>query len=88
MVAKIRQGRKACTLITGFEPYFLAADDLAEELRQKCASSTSVNPLPGKSAGLEVMVQGKQIKTVADLLMARGVPKKWVVAEDLTGKKK
>lgn len=44
--------------------------------------------MPGKSAGLEVMVQGKQIKTVADLLMARGVPKKWVVAEDLTGKKK
>ena len=88
MIAKVRQGRKACTLITGFEPYFLIADALAEELRQKCASSTSVNPLPGKNAGLEVMVQGKQIKIVMDVLIAKGVPKKWIISEDMTGKKK
>ena len=41
MVVKVRQGRKACTLVTGFEPYHLNAEDLAEELRKICASSTS-----------------------------------------------
>lgn len=38
---KIRQGRKAATLITGFESYFLKAEEIAEELRKLCASSTS-----------------------------------------------
>ena len=41
VVVKIRQGRKACTLITGFETYGLVADDLAQELRKVCASSTA-----------------------------------------------
>ncbi|CDO75463.1 hypothetical protein BN946_scf184823.g17 [Trametes cinnabarina] len=41
VVVKIRQGRKACTLLTGFEPYGLQAEELAEELRKVCASSTS-----------------------------------------------
>lgn len=41
VTVKIRQGRKACTLITGFEGYGLDADDLAEELRKVCASSTA-----------------------------------------------
>ena len=40
-MVKVRQGRKACTLVTGFEPYHLDAEDLAEELRKICASSTS-----------------------------------------------
>ena len=41
VVVKIRQGRKACTLLTGYEPFGLQADDLAEELRKVCASSTA-----------------------------------------------
>lgn len=41
VVVKMRQGRKAATLITGFEGYGLVADDLAEELRKVCASSTA-----------------------------------------------
>lgn len=41
VVIKIRQGRKACTLVSGFETFGLAADDLAEELRKVCASSTA-----------------------------------------------
>ncbi|KAI8968737.1 eukaryotic translation initiation factor SUI1 family protein [Trametes punicea] len=84
VVVKIRQGRKACTLITGFEPFGLQADELAEELRKVCASSTS-----GKPNSLEVMVQGKQIKSVVDLLITRGVPKRWIESSDqTTGKKK
>lgn len=41
MTTKVRQGRKACTLVSGFEPYNLSAEYLAEELRKICASSTS-----------------------------------------------
>ncbi len=41
VVIKIRQGRKACTLITGYETFGVQADELAEELRKTCASSTS-----------------------------------------------
>lgn len=48
----------------------------------------SVTPLPGKNAGLEVMVQGKQMKTVADMLMAKGITKKWIESADQTGGKK
>lgn len=41
VVVKVRQGRKATTLITGFEPFLLEAAALAEELKMRCASSTS-----------------------------------------------
>lgn len=34
------------------------------------------------------MVQGKQIKAVVDLLINRGVPKKWIESADMTEKKK
>ena len=87
IVIKNRQGRRATTCITGFENFQVEADDLAEELRKSCASSTSVNPLPGRAAGQEVMVQGKQLKAVVDLLNAKGVPKQWIEAKDTTGKK-
>ncbi|PIL26086.1 hypothetical protein GSI_11840 [Ganoderma sinense ZZ0214-1] len=91
VVIKVRQGRKACTLITGYETFGLQADELAEELRKICASSTSaalVSPMQGKPNSLEVMVQGKQLKAVADLLVARGVPKRWIEMADQTQEKK
>ncbi|KAI0035519.1 hypothetical protein K488DRAFT_43160 [Vararia minispora EC-137] len=88
VVVKIRQGRKACTLVTGYEPYLLASDIIADTLRSKCASATSINPVPGRTAGEEVMVQGKQVKAVVDFLEEAGVSKKWIHAEDTTGKKK
>ncbi|PCH42981.1 putative eukaryotic translation initiation factor eIF1/SUI1 [Wolfiporia cocos MD-104 SS10] len=88
VVVKIRQGRKACTLLTGFEPYMLDAEELAEELRKICASSTSVSPVQGKASEMEVMVQGKQIKAVSDLLIAKGVPKRWIESADLSAEKK
>lgn len=34
------------------------------------------------------MVQGKQLKAVTDLLMAKGVPKQWIEAKDITTVKK
>lgn len=41
VVVKIRQGRKASTLVTNFEPFLVTAEFLAEELRRICASATS-----------------------------------------------
>lgn len=39
---KVRQGRKASTLVTGFEPFLVVgAEEMAEELRRVCASATS-----------------------------------------------
>ncbi|KAI6095827.1 hypothetical protein EDD16DRAFT_1778141 [Pisolithus croceorrhizus] len=87
VVAKTRQGRRANTLISGFEPFLLEADEMAEELRRICAGSTGVSPLPGKAVRSEVLVQGKQIKAVTDFLLSRGVPKKWIETADLTVKK-
>jgi len=102
VVAKMRQGKRPVTLLTNFEPYGLDAQLLADELRPLCAGSTSgkpplslpklslyvlVNPLPGKNAGKEVMVQGKQISNVVSVLLGRGLAKKWIETEDLTEKK-
>jgi len=89
ITVKVRQGRKAATLITGFEPYFLNAEDLADDLRKICASSTAVNPVSGgKPTDKEVMVQGKQIKLVTEYLVEKGVPKKWIESAHLSADKK
>ncbi|KAG6330594.1 hypothetical protein ID866_8497 [Astraeus odoratus] len=87
VVVKTRQGRRASTLISGFEPFCIEADEMAEELRRICAGATSVSPIHGKATGMEVSVQGKQIKAVTNFLHSRGVPKKWIEAVDQTGKK-
>ncbi|KAF8556748.1 hypothetical protein OG21DRAFT_1408399 [Imleria badia] len=87
VVVKVRQGRKASTLVTGFEPFFLEGEEMADELRRLCACATSVSPAPGKASGLEVLVQGKQIKAVTEFLLSRGVPKRWIEAAALKGKK-
>ncbi|ESK85165.1 eukaryotic translation initiation factor sui1 family protein [Moniliophthora roreri MCA 2997] len=89
VTTKIRQGRKACTLITGFEPFHIDAEEMAEDLKRVCAGATSVSPIPGKpaGAGLEVLVQGKQTKAVTEYLLGKGVSKKWIEVADMTGKK-
>ncbi|KAJ6614689.1 hypothetical protein B0H10DRAFT_2044349 [Mycena sp. CBHHK59/15] len=88
VAVKIRQGRKASTLVTGFEPFLvLSAEDMAEDLRKICASATSVSQRAGASPGPEVLVQGKQSKDVVDYLTEKGIPKKWIEVLDLVGKK-
>lgn len=47
-----------------------------------------MTPIVGKASGMEVMVQGKQIKVVVDLLVEKGVPKKWIESADMTMKEK
>jgi translation initiation factor 1 (eIF-1/SUI1) len=42
VVVKIRQGRKASTLVSGFESFaVLSGEEMAEDLRKICASATS-----------------------------------------------
>lgn len=42
VVMKSRQGRKACTLITGFEPFLVVdSQEMADDLRKTCAGATS-----------------------------------------------
>ena len=40
-MVKARQGRKASTLVTGFEPFSLEGDEMADELKRLCACATS-----------------------------------------------
>ncbi|KAJ2921757.1 hypothetical protein H1R20_g15343, partial [Candolleomyces eurysporus] len=89
VVMKIRQGRKASTMITGFEPFLVDAEEMAEDLRKSCAGATGVSPAAGKPAGsgMEVLVQGKQAPAVVEYLTGKGIPKRWIEVSDLAGKK-
>ncbi|KAF8491966.1 hypothetical protein JB92DRAFT_2752438 [Gautieria morchelliformis] len=88
VMVKVRQGRKASTLVTGCETFFVSPEFMGDELKRICATSTSVSPVPGKGNMMEVLVQGKQIKAVTEFLIEQGVPKRWIVAADHSEKKK
>ena len=49
--------------------------------------AVTVSPLPGKGAEQEVMVQGNHGKTVAEMLVASGVPEQWVKVAGIKGEK-
>ncbi|KIO18755.1 hypothetical protein M407DRAFT_31589, partial [Tulasnella calospora MUT 4182] len=88
---KIRGGHKAVTVITGFEEYRISPDFLTDELKRICASSTTSGLIQGQAKGgqaEEVLVQGKHLAAVRDLLIAQGIPKKLIQEEDKTGGKK
>ncbi|KAF8317855.1 hypothetical protein DL93DRAFT_2109956 [Clavulina sp. PMI_390] len=84
-----RAGRKLVTLVTNFEPFLLDADALAESLRKSCAGATSVAPREGAGAGagMEVLVQGEHVNAAVALIMAEGVPEKWIKSEGAKKKK-
>ncbi|KAF9543983.1 hypothetical protein CPC08DRAFT_649734, partial [Agrocybe pediades] len=47
----------------------------------------TVSPIHGRPAGSgqEVLVQGKQVKAVVEYLVGKGVPRRWIDAEGLSG---
>ena len=64
-----RSGHKTVTKISGLEAYHVSPQPLADELRKRCAGSTSVERLNGsspKNPVMEVMVQGPQKETCAE----------------------
>lgn len=87
-----RSGNKMVSKVHGLEPYHIAPQPLADELRKTCAGSTSVDKLQGSSPKapiMEVMVQGPQKDAIIKALEKRGVNKSWVEVVDKTkGKKK
>lgn len=92
IVLETRSGNKTVTKVSGVEPYYIAPQPLADELRKTCAGSTSVDRLQGsspKAPVMEVMVQGPQKDAIIKALEKRGVNKNWVEVVDKTkGKKK
>lgn len=84
VVAKKRQNSRVSTLIVNFEPFSVSSDFLAEELKRICACATFVSPVQGKASAMEVLVQGNQIRAITELLISKGVPKKWIESVDLT----
>ncbi|KAG0239301.1 hypothetical protein BGW41_007786 [Actinomortierella wolfii] len=91
MIQEIRTGRKTATRISGLEHFKMDVDAFAQELQVLCASSVAITALQGASPKLnlrEIMVQGPQMKKVSELLVERGVPKKYIVTLDKTAKKK
>ena len=50
-------------------------------------SPCAVSPIPGKGAGVKVVVQGKQTKAATEFLLSRGVPRKWIDVTEAPGKK-
>ncbi|KAH3914925.1 translation machinery-associated protein 22 [Parastagonospora nodorum] len=86
-----RSGNKTVSKVHGFEPYHIAPQPLADELRKTCAGSTSIDKLQGsspKNPVMEVMVQGPQKDAIIKALEKRGVHKNWVEVVDKTKKKK
>ncbi|KAJ9522913.1 hypothetical protein QJQ45_023703, partial [Haematococcus lacustris] len=74
-----RQGSKKVTRVVGMEAFLVSPEELAAESQHKFAASSSVNELPGKSGGVEVVVQGSVAEQMAALLTDRyGVPKKYI----------
>ncbi|KAJ3165813.1 Eukaryotic translation initiation factor 2D [Irineochytrium annulatum] len=77
VIVELRQGRKHVTRVLGVEAYGIDPDELSSELKVRCASSTTITPLPGKSSTLlhDVTVQGSKIPDVCLLLCEKyGVP--------------
>jgi translation initiation factor 2D len=85
------------TRFWGLEAFFINPNEMAEELRNTCATSASVAgnfvwrlsvdliAVPGstpKSPVMEVMIQGPQTNAVIDALERRGVKKTSIVLQD------
>ena len=91
ILLETRSGNKTVTKVSGVEPYHIAPQPLADELRKTCAGSTSVDRLQGSSPKnpiMEVMVQGPQKDAIIKALEKRGVNKNWIEIVDKTKKKR
>ncbi|TIB76100.1 hypothetical protein E3Q23_02032 [Wallemia mellicola] len=76
---KQRQGRKVTSHLSGpFKEFELKLDDLANELKVICASSTTTGPMQNNPKELEVIVQGDKIKIIIDLLKSKGIPSRLI----------
>jgi hypothetical protein len=70
-------------LVRPFSPFSNASSQFANR-----STFEIVAPITPKSNQMEVLVQGKQGKAVTEYLINKGIPKKWIVVDDSTEKKK
>jgi len=81
-------GRKHVTHIIGLEHMGLDPNKVATWAQTKFTAATSVQPLPGKHAGDEVLIQGFVLKEAASWLISEmGVPKEYLELSDKRKKK-
>lgn len=79
-----RQGNKRVTRVSGLETFLVPPEHLSSECQRRFACSSTVQELPGKHQGQEVVVQGNLVEKVADFLVSTyGVPKKYVQVKKL-----
>ncbi|KAJ1963173.1 hypothetical protein GGI12_002208 [Dipsacomyces acuminosporus] len=83
-----KMGNKVVTKTAGLEKYDIDPNAIAKELRTICASSTAVDPIPGKKGMQSVLVQGHHASAVTRLLEKHGLPPKLVNVTDKTSKPK
>ncbi|OWF44770.1 Eukaryotic translation initiation factor 2D [Mizuhopecten yessoensis] len=84
-----RASNKKATLIDNLETFGIDATDLAHRVQVGVACSTSVIPHPQKGKGMQVLIQGNQVRFVADLLLEKfKVPRKYVTGLEKMPKSK
>ncbi|KAJ2549354.1 hypothetical protein EV175_004481 [Coemansia sp. RSA 1933] len=89
IICEKKMGNKIVTRIIGLEAYGIDPAEIAKELRTVCASSTAVDPVPGKKNAYSVLVQGHQVPAVTKVLDKRcRLPQQLLTVVDRTGKAK
>ncbi|KAJ2458468.1 hypothetical protein GGI02_006005, partial [Coemansia sp. RSA 2322] len=83
-----KMGSKVITRVSGLEAYGIDPLSVAKELRTACASSTTVEPIPGKKGVQSVLVQGHHITALTKLLEKNRLPSRLVNIVDKPGKAK
>jgi len=79
VVTEKRMGNKMVTVVKNLESFGIETKLFAQSLQQAAASSTAVNPVPGKNTtATNVIVQGVQLKHVKTILESYKVPLKYV----------
>ncbi|KAJ2852365.1 hypothetical protein IWW36_000252 [Coemansia brasiliensis] len=88
IVCEKKMGNKVVTRAAGLEVYGIDPANMAKELRTMCASSTTLDPVPGKKNAMSVLVQGHQVKAVTKLLEKHGLSADMLKVTDRSGKSK
>ncbi|KAJ2450154.1 hypothetical protein EV183_004468 [Coemansia sp. RSA 2336] len=88
IVCEKKMGNKVVTRTAGLEVYGIDSANMAKELRTMCASSTTLDPVPGKKNAMSVLVQGHQVKSVTKLLEKHGLSADLLKVTDRSGKSK
>ncbi|XP_065910424.1 eukaryotic translation initiation factor 2D-like isoform X2 [Dysidea avara] len=78
-----RASNKKVTLVDNLECYGISPVDFAHSMQKLAAASTTTTQLPGKSAGMQALVQGNTAKLASNIIHDQyGVPQKYIEIAD------